>query len=500
MRFPRMFRIKKYNISQLLLLAVLFLVLLRIVLAVAVPLLDKTEARYGEIARLMVETNEWWKLQVDYGTIFWAKPPLSTWLSALSFKLLGFNELAARLPSIILSIALILIICYKEKKRELSIFLPAFILITIPEFFIHIGVVSTDTTLAFCIAIAMLSFWEALQEECPVYWKYLFFIATGFGLLAKGPIMLVLTIPPILIWSVFHKISLFRIMKKLHWISGTFIALLIAVPWYLIAELKSPGFLDYFIIGEHFKRFFDSGWKGDLYGVPHNQPLGMIWLFLLVFAFPWIQLVFYKLWKERRSVLHNERLSFLAIWLLWIPFFFTFSSSIIHTYILPVMVPLALLVLHWWKDLKPKKIWLSMAAIFPVVILLAAVLFFSSDRSHNFLNSDKYLLSHLDEKPDFKELPVVYWKRKSFSGQFYSNSKMTLIRDELALDSMLRYHRNLYIIIPNKMRKAFPAEHSDNLMLQASNYKTSIFLLNHEGALTNYDPYETIERTKIVRK
>ena len=31
----------------------------------ALPLMDKTEARYGEIARLMAETGEWVVLQID---------------------------------------------------------------------------------------------------------------------------------------------------------------------------------------------------------------------------------------------------------------------------------------------------------------------------------------------------------------------------------------------------------------------------------------------------
>ena len=33
----------------------------------SLPLMDKTEARYGEIARLMAETGEWVVLQIDYG-------------------------------------------------------------------------------------------------------------------------------------------------------------------------------------------------------------------------------------------------------------------------------------------------------------------------------------------------------------------------------------------------------------------------------------------------
>jgi 4-amino-4-deoxy-L-arabinose transferase-like glycosyltransferase len=54
-------------------------------------LLDKTEARYAEIAR--INTNQWIMPQIDYGIPFWAKPPLSTWLSAGSYSF-WVNEFA----------------------------------------------------------------------------------------------------------------------------------------------------------------------------------------------------------------------------------------------------------------------------------------------------------------------------------------------------------------------------------------------------------------------
>ena len=53
------------------------------------PLTDTTEARYAEVARKMVELNDWITPWYDYGVPFWAKPPLSTWLTAISIRLFG---------------------------------------------------------------------------------------------------------------------------------------------------------------------------------------------------------------------------------------------------------------------------------------------------------------------------------------------------------------------------------------------------------------------------
>ena len=115
--------------------------------------------------------------------------------------------------------------------------------------------------------LVMISFWEAVKVKENHLWKYLFFIGLGLGMLAKGPIIFILTAPPIFVWMVFFK-EYKAVWKNFNWILGILLFALIAVPWYYLAELKTPGFIDYFIVGEHFKRFFDSSWQGDKYGFP----------------------------------------------------------------------------------------------------------------------------------------------------------------------------------------------------------------------------------------
>ena len=67
----------------------------------AYPLMDNTEARYAEIARKMVETGDWVMPQFEYGVPFWSKPPLSIWLTSLSYVAFGVGEFSARLPSLL---------------------------------------------------------------------------------------------------------------------------------------------------------------------------------------------------------------------------------------------------------------------------------------------------------------------------------------------------------------------------------------------------------------
>jgi 4-amino-4-deoxy-L-arabinose transferase-like glycosyltransferase len=470
-----MSQIKLKNTRLYLLISVITIIVFKFILSAAIPLLDKTESRYAEIARIMAETKEWVVLQIDYGIPFWAKPPLSTWLSALSFNMFGVNELTARLPSFLISLLIIYIVGKSIKKTNISFYLIAFILLTMPEFLIHTGVVSTDTALNFCVVTIMLSFWKAMENKNKSFWNYLFFIGIGLGFLAKGPLILVLTGPPILAWIIIQKIKLKTVFSKLPWLIGIALVLLIAVPWYLIAEERSPGFLDYFIIGEHFKRFLEPGWKGDLYGSGHSQPKGMIWVFLFIFTFPWFQMVLIKLWKNRKSILSNKWVSYIVFWLVWTPIFFTMSTNILHTYILPVTVPIALLVIYYWDSYLHKKLILSLGSIFPMLAIIAFIGISFSTKVDFYMNSDKYLLKHQLINSANKSIPIYYWKQKNYSGQFYSKGKAKKVNNEKELDSVTAIYSEIYFLISNKHKKEISKEMLSKMNLLESNYKTSIY-------------------------
>ena len=100
------------------------LVLLRLLTLGAYPILDRSEARYAFIGELMVQTGNWVTLFIQPDVPFWAKPPLSTWVTATSYLAFGFNAFAARLPSFLMFAGagwLVFLIGRDERDRAKSV-------------------------------------------------------------------------------------------------------------------------------------------------------------------------------------------------------------------------------------------------------------------------------------------------------------------------------------------------------------------------------------------
>ena len=413
-----------------------------------IPLTDKTEARYGEIARLMAETGNWIVPQINYGIPFWAKPPLSTWLSAGAVSLFGDHEFVLRLPYWIIAVLIALLLMPYGHQKKINGLIPGIILFTLPEFFLHAGVLSTDMMLCFSVALTMMGFWEFMHSKNGRVYGMLFFVGIGLGLLAKGPIIGVLCFPPLFIWCICCKVSLKKLFQ-IPWIIGGLLSLLIAFPWYYLMEINSPGFIDYFVVGEHFLRFMDSSWSGDKYGFPKQQPLGIIWAFLLAGALPWSFALLAQLKNGLRSIWRDPWKLFLWLWILWTPFFFTFSKSLIHTYTLPVMIPIALLITDHWQTMKRQKTFLYFAVGLPV--LLFGLYFIKPIQTELYNTTDKELVKH----PEVDPSSLYTLNYKSYSSQFYSKGKIKLITIN-RLEEMLIDSTALSIIIEKKDLENIP--------------------------------------------
>jgi 4-amino-4-deoxy-L-arabinose transferase-like glycosyltransferase len=333
--------------------ALLVIVLLSRLLSMLIyPITDTTEARYSEISRLMLESGDWIMPQFQAGVPFWGKPPLFAWLTAGSFKLLGVGELAARLPHFLLGLAsLWLVLCLgRAQLSQQRVALALVILASTPLFFASAGTVMTESSLLFSTTLSMTGFW-LFQRDHNRWWGLAFFAGLGLGMLAKGPVAVVLTALPLAFWALTTK----RLgsLRSLPWIGGTVLASVISMPWYIAAEIHSPGFLEYFIVGEHILRFIQPGWSGDLYGKAHQEVPGMIWLLWFQATAAWGVLMafvagrwcFTQLRAKSRSWPGlSPWQSYLAWWMLAPLLFFTFSGNILWTYVISGMPAFALLL------------------------------------------------------------------------------------------------------------------------------------------------------------
>lgn len=413
--------------------------LLRLISLGLYPLMDTTEARYGEIARIMDELNDWISPWFDYEVPFWGKPPLSFWLTALSFRLFGITELAARLPHYLCGAFVAWMVWDLAFRNSYHSALYALAFLTASAlFFISSGAVMTDMVLVAGMILSMRSFWLALysKDQNQVYEKYLFFLGLAISLLAKGPIGFILTYIPIITWSILTR-NIGATLRIILWKQGIILTLILVVPWYIIAEIRTPGFLYYFLIGEHWDRFIVPGWKGDLYGSGHHYPRGTIWLFLLVDILPWsilIPIFMISNSKNRENkIIKKEKFAWRLYFILWFlapVCFFTFAKNILWPYVLPGLPALALLAGDWLEDfIDQKAVKKLLIHGLLVTFILPIVVFISPPFNKRIQNkSAKEIISQYEKKKNPND-NLVFVGKRSFSADFYSKGKAEFISD-----------------------------------------------------------------------
>lgn len=327
------------------------------------PYADSSEPRYAAIAQIMAQSNDWITPWFSPGVPFWGKPPLSFWAQALSFKLFGINEFTGRLPSWLVNLVITALVMHGTKclmrlqprsnqEPTLTPLLAALLYNTMCLSFSNAGAVLTDPYLNVGLTLSLVSLLH-LAYQPSKRWGWAFFVGLSLGMLAKGPLALVFCFAPLVILAFFRRAFVLQLLGRLPWFSGIVLFCLLSLPWYVLAELKTPGFLDYFIIGEHFSRFLVPGWQGDLYGTAHKAAPGSIWLSLLPATFPWGLLSAFLLinaWRKyglRAFLTLPSSSIYVVITALFPALFFTAAGNILWTYLLPGLAPLAMLTAYY---------------------------------------------------------------------------------------------------------------------------------------------------------
>jgi 4-amino-4-deoxy-L-arabinose transferase-like glycosyltransferase len=316
----------------------------------AVGLVGPDEPRYAWIARDMAESGDWVTPRL-YGQPWFEKPALYYWGAALSFKLFGVNEAAARFPSALAALLATLATAWlswrvygAETARWLLLLLPT----TVGMIgFSHAA--ATDMPFVGMLSIAMVCVAVVLgmvrDNDSPILprtpWLALMFFGffLGLAVLAKGPAAIILSAGAVLLWATFTK----RWRDALRCLHPVAIAsfCLTALPWYILCSRRNPDFFRIFIIEHNFNRYLTPEFQ-------HIQPFWYYIPIVLIALFPWFLFLVPAMQRAIASGRRNDSDGAVSLFfLVWAAFplvFFSISKSKLPGYILPALPPLAVLL------------------------------------------------------------------------------------------------------------------------------------------------------------
>jgi 4-amino-4-deoxy-L-arabinose transferase-like glycosyltransferase len=436
--------------------AIAVVVACRLWLAEALPLTDTTEARFAEIARKMVETGDFIVPQHDYGVAYLAKPPLAFWLSAAGIALFGADELGPRVLILAATLAFAAFL-FRWTRAELGAAAAAAataILLSSLLFFVAAAAVMTDMILTVCMSTALLAVWRRMHGG-GVSWEVAAFVALGLGLIAKGPIAGVLVAAPLAASALLSPRSRAG-LARIAWGRGVVLAALIALPWYVAAEWRNPGFLRYFIVGEYIERFLHPGWTGDLYGRAHDAPRGTIWLFFVVGALPWSiigalglitgRAAIRRRWGERRDLavfLTAAALAPLAL--------FTLSGNVIFPYALPALPPAVLAFVVLGGDAAAWQRRLPRIAVTAVIAAAAYTSLVAANGEFTARQSQRAVIAAIRSADSQSATAILYWDTRYFSADYYTRGAARVVKDAAPIEALLARREEFRLVASEKV-------------------------------------------------
>ncbi|MFM7267515.1 MAG: ArnT family glycosyltransferase [Cyanobium sp.] len=343
----------------------------------ALGLMDKTEALFVEVAHQMLQRGDWvtpwWN-----GQVFFDYPVWGYWMVALSFRLFGVSEWAARLPvasaASAVVVATFLLVWQlarpgeELRQRWLRAALAAGVLATTPAWIGWGRSATTDMFLASAITLALYGFLLAHHAHQGHWHERLgqlgMALFAGIAVLAKGPVGLLL---PGLVVFVFLTLSA---GWGRWWRPGRLLAmgslfLGVVLPWYgAAAQTSGVAFVGGFLGFSNLKRF-----TSVLYDHPGPPWFYLPWILLLLL--PWsvflpaaiLQLRFWRPvhWRSAPTPLTGEGIGhcdppaspavplFLLLWLALVLAFFSAAATKLPGYILPCIPAAALLIALYWR-------------------------------------------------------------------------------------------------------------------------------------------------------
>jgi 4-amino-4-deoxy-L-arabinose transferase-like glycosyltransferase len=325
------------------------------------PLFNPDEGRYAEVPREMLSGGDWVIPHLD-GLAYIEKPPLQYWATAVSYRLLGTSEFAARLYTALSALGTAftvwLVACRlwgpAAGVRAVAVLAGMFMFVVLGQ------LLTLDMSLTFYLTLSLGGFLLAQQSTRPRRWMLLAWAAAALGVLTKGLVAAAIPVAVLILYSLYARD--FSPWRRLCIAWGLPLFLVITVPWHWLAARRLPGFLEFYFIHEHVARYL----------TPVSDRQESWWFFGGVFlagSMPWTLSALRVLaggWRRRglgdgasgNGVPRNGGLAtgsanlgrefqpalFLWIWVVFIGVFFSLSDSKLMPYILPLMPALAVAI------------------------------------------------------------------------------------------------------------------------------------------------------------
>jgi len=299
------------------------------------------EGRYADIAREMLDSNDWVTPRLN-GIKYLEKPPLQYWATAGAFAVLGVDEWTARLwPAYtgFLGIALLAFAGFRLAPR--SSWVPTALMAAgCWGYFLGGQFLTLDMGLTFFLTVAMLGFLLSRRTGIALSsergWMILAWAGMACAVLSKGIVGIVIPALALLAYVALERDL--SALKRLHWAPGLGVFGAIALPWFVLAQQRNPEFFHFFFVQEHLERYL----------LPDHHRPGPWWYFvpvLLVGLLPWtpsIPAALARAWRAPAGPgFKLDR--FLVIWAGVVVVFFSASHSKLPGYVLPA-VPAVLLL------------------------------------------------------------------------------------------------------------------------------------------------------------
>ena len=327
----------------------------------AAPLFDVDEGAFSEATLEMFERGDFLSTYLN-GEPRYDKPILVYWLQAAGVALLGPTEWAFRLPSALCATLwawLTYLFARRHYGPERAAFAAAMLATSLGVFII--GRAATADALLNClIAASMFGAWLHLSTGRR-RWLYAAHAAIGLGVLAKGPIAILVPFATTLIFCWLRRDLRTWARAVFDW-RALALLLAIALPWYVAILMKEGrGFVEGFFLKHNVSRF-----SGPISG--HGGSLLYYFPVVLLLTLPFTALLV-PVAQRVREVWRDDLQTYLLLWFAFVFVFFSLSGTKLPHYVLYGYTGLVLLMAVHGSQVKALA-W----PLLPVLFFFAALL------------------------------------------------------------------------------------------------------------------------------